>query len=202
MQQIFKLTGLKTELWVKPGEANAPGDHEQFPERRGASEQREVERLCPQKGTWRGRDTVPGKVALEFRSKEENRVARVFLQNLVYGWQVPSSSWASSLTSTGNSESGFALCVSMAWKLEVLRYRRNCTFLPMWRNTVFPRALCWPQVSTCWSQVATSASVGQEVCCWRLCSFLEEAGALIWLPEGCWWIIEYVSLWLLFFLSY
>lgn len=62
MQQIFKLTGLKTELWVKPGEANAPGDHEQFPtERRGASEQREVRRLCPQKGTWRGRDTVPGK---------------------------------------------------------------------------------------------------------------------------------------------
>ena len=85
MQQIFKLPGLKTELWVKLGGANALGDHEQCPERRGASEQKEVERLCPQKGPWRGQDAVCGKVALEFRSKEKNRVARVFLQNHVYG---------------------------------------------------------------------------------------------------------------------
>lgn len=79
------MPGLKTELWVKPGGADAPGDHGQCPERRGASEEREVEGLCPQKGTWRGEDAVRGKVALEFRSKEKNRGAGVFLQNQVYG---------------------------------------------------------------------------------------------------------------------
>ena len=57
-QQIFKLPGLKTELWVKPGGADAPDDHGQCPERKGASEESEVEGLCPQKGTWRGEDAV------------------------------------------------------------------------------------------------------------------------------------------------
>lgn len=69
-QQIFKLPGLKTELWVKPGGADAPDDHGQCPERRGASEESEVEGLCPQKGTWRGEDAVRGK---ELRNSNPRR---------------------------------------------------------------------------------------------------------------------------------